>query len=101
MLGIKKEFWEDTDTVKGGVERETASFPKAYFNGCLGALSGVRLDLEELKFKNYPARDSKTETTTFFFFGLFRASPMVYGGSQARGRIRAIASSHSHSNAGS
>ena len=28
---------------------------------------------------------------TFFFFKLFRAEPMVYGGSQARNRIRAVA----------
>ena len=42
----------------------------------------------------------------FFFFCLFafsRASPAAYGGSQARGLIRAVAASlcHSHSNAGS
>ena len=36
-----------------------------------------------------------------YFFLLFRASPAAYGGSQARGRIGAIAASnsHSHSNA--
>ena len=36
---------------------------------------------------------------SFFFFGLFRAMPMAYGGSQARGRIRATAAGlhHSHS----
>ena len=35
-----------------------------------------------------------------FFFGLFRAATMAYGGSQARDRIRAVATSlhHSHSN---
>ena len=35
-----------------------------------------------------------------FFFCLFRATPMAYGGSQARGRIRATAAKlqHSHSN---
>ena len=33
----------------------------------------------------------------FFFFWLFRAAPMAYGGSQARGPIRAVAASHSHS----
>ena len=27
----------------------------------------------------------------FFFFGLFRATPTAYGGSQARGLIRAVA----------
>ena len=42
----------------------------------------------------------------FFFFCLFafsRGAPTVYGGSQARGLIRAVAASlhHSHSNAGS
>ena len=36
-----------------------------------------------------------------FFFGLFRAAPMAYGGSQAWSQIRAVAASlhHSHSNA--
>ena len=36
----------------------------------------------------------------FFFFCLFRAAHMVYGGSQARGRIGAVSASlcHSHSN---
>ena len=37
----------------------------------------------------------------FFFFGFFfRAAPMAYGGSQARGQIGATAASlhHSHSN---
>ena len=39
----------------------------------------------------------------FFTFGLFRAAPAVYGGSQARGQITAAAASlhHSHSNTGS
>ena len=41
----------------------------------------------------------------FFFFGLLskRAAQVAYGGSQARGQIRAVAASlhHSHSNAGS
>ena len=39
----------------------------------------------------------------FFFFSLFRAASMAYGGSQARGGIGAVAASlhHSHSNAGS
>ena len=37
------------------------------------------------------------------FFCLFRASPMAYGGSQARGQIGAVAAgqNHSHSNVGS
>ena len=39
----------------------------------------------------------------FFFFFFFRAAPEAYEGSQSRGRIRAtaVASYHSHSNAGS
>ena len=39
----------------------------------------------------------------FFFFCLFRAAPMAYAGSQARGLIGATAAGlhHSHSNAGS
>ena len=32
-----------------------------------------------------------------YLFSLFRATPMAYGGSQARGRIRAVAAGHSHS----
>ena len=39
----------------------------------------------------------------FFFFGLFRATPAVYGVSQATGRIRAMAAGlcHCHSSSGS
>ena len=39
----------------------------------------------------------------FICFGLFRAEPVAYGGSQARGGIGFVASClrHSHSNAGS
>ena len=39
----------------------------------------------------------------FFFFGISRATPMAYGGSQVRGRIGAVAAGlhHSHSNSGS
>ena len=39
----------------------------------------------------------------FFFFVFSRAMPAAYGGSRARGLIRAVASTlhHSHSNAGS
>ena len=39
----------------------------------------------------------------YFYFLLFRATPMAYGGSQARGQIGATAAGvyHSHSNAGS
>ena len=39
----------------------------------------------------------------FFFFNLFRAAPVAYGGSQARGRMGTVTAGlrHSHSNAGS
>ena len=39
----------------------------------------------------------------FFFLAIFRAIPTAYGGSQARGRIGAVAAGQrqSHSNAGS
>ena len=37
----------------------------------------------------------------FFVFCLFRAIPPAYGGSQAKGRIRAVAAITAHSNAGS
>ena len=35
----------------------------------------------------------------FVCFCLFRAIPVAYGGSQARGQIGAVASGHSHSHA--
>ena len=37
---------------------------------------------------------------SFFFFFFFRGAPVAYGGSQARGRIRAVAATlhQSHSN---
>ena len=34
----------------------------------------------------------------FFFFSFLRAEPVAYGSSQARGRVRGAAASHSHSN---
>ena len=39
----------------------------------------------------------------FYFFLLFRATPVAYGGSQAKGQIRAVATGlpQSHSNEGS
>ena len=44
---------------------------------------------------------SESETPTFFFFLLFRATLAAYGSSQARGQIEATAAGlyHSHSNA--
>ena len=45
----------------------------------------------------------KQKQLFFFFFCLFRATPMTYGGSQAKGRIGAVAARlrQSHSNLGS
>ena len=42
-------------------------------------------------------------TQPFFFFWLFRATPMANDSSQARGQIRAVAADlcHSHRNTGS
>ena len=51
--------------------------------------------------------ENNTWVTFFFFFLSFclfsRAAPAAYGGSQARGQIRAVATGldHSHSNSGS
>ena len=48
-------------------------------------------------------RSLRNSALFFFFFFLFRATPAAYGGSQARGPIRAVAAGlyHSHSNVGS
>ena len=45
----------------------------------------------------------KSKEPLFFFFSLFRATPVAYGSSQARGPIGAMAASqhHSHCNLGS
>ena len=58
--------------------------------------------------KIYNREDQQTQKLLLFSFlffggGGFRATPVAYGGSQARGRIRATAASlhHSHSNVGS
>ena len=52
---------------------------------------------------NNESRDECGSFVLFVLFLLSRAAPAAYGGSQARGRIRAIAAGlrHSHSNAGS
>ena len=57
---------------------------------------------EELNLES-TSLDFHADIPFFFFFFYFRATPAAYGGSQARGRIRAIAAGlhHSHSNMGS
>ena len=53
--------------------------------------------------KMFVSNLNEIENSFFFSLCLFRATPAAYGGSQARGPIRAVATgpSHSHSNAGS
>ena len=52
---------------------------------------------EGMEWKSTPLHP---ELPSFFFFGLFRATPTAYGGSQARGPIGAVAARlhRSHSN---
>ena len=64
----------------------------------------IKLIIKKLPTNKSPEQDSFTGElyqTIFFFFLPVRAEPMVYGGSQARGQIGAIAAGlhHSHSNA--
>ena len=65
--------------------------------------SGEHACRNEFSHKNVFCRSLFISTINFLFIYLylFRAKPAVYGGSQARGRIRATAASlwHSHSNA--
>ena len=57
-------------------------------------------NLKKFQQKNISIHD---KDSFFFFFFFLRAKPAAYGGSQARGLIRAAAAglNHSHSNAGS
>ena len=52
--------------------------------------------------QTYTSTATQATAVRFFFFFFFRATPSAYGGSQARGRIRATAAGlhHSHRNAG-
>ena len=54
-------------------------------------------------YKNKKQKQDLQVLWGFFFFGLFRAALVAYGGSQARDLIGAVAASlcHSHSNVGS
>ena len=49
------------------------------------------------------AKSKEVGHSLSFFFFFLRAAPVAYGGSQARGRIGAVAASllHSYSNSGS
>ena len=54
-------------------------------------------------FRRIGSDELGAKSSFFFFLMLFRDAPEAYGGSQAGGRIRAIAAGlgHSHSNTGS
>ena len=59
------------------------------------------LKMDTFYFREVKSRISLSHFFFLFFFGLSRAAPMAYGGSQARGQIIAVAAGlhHSHSNA--
>ena len=63
----------------------------------------IKKAIKTLSDKNYHAFPKLFYEVPDQFFCLFRAVPMAYGGSQARGLIGAVAASllQSHSNAGS
>ena len=82
------------ERLKGASQKKSSIISKCgnYFGG-----NKVK---EVSSLQNFP------DSFFFFFFGLFAislAAPSAYGGSQARGRIRAVATGlhHSHNNAGS
>ena len=68
-----------------------------------GKQSRLECKQYEGTFEKYPQMKLILSSINLLLFCLFRATPVAYGGSQARGQIRATASSlyHSHSNAGS
>ena len=57
------------------------------------------------KSKNREIVENKMRESTLLYFAIlfffFRAAPVAYGSSQARGLIRAAADSHGHCNTGS
>ena len=57
----------------------------------------------EIIYMEIVKKKKKSFGLLFFFFIFYRATPMAYGGSQARGLVRAVATSlcQSHSNMGS
>ena len=74
-----------------------------------GKVSGSRLELGVLRLQPGEGVGQAVFSPSFLFFFFFfclcisRAAPTAYGGSQARGLIRALATGlhQSHSNAGS
>ena len=59
--------------------------------------------LEASSLRRPPQKHESCAFKRTFFFGLLRSASAAYGGSQARGLIRAVAAGlrHSHSNSGS
>ena len=71
-----------------------------FFNVEVWVVLNFIKQLPDLHF--YIVSNSTVYIKTFFFL-LFRAAPMAYGGSQAKGQIRAVAAGlhHRHSSSGS
>ena len=98
--------WDHQELTSRATEPEVSSL-ETILNGLLCKLD-IR-DFEYLYVKNFKTLQkiynysANSLIFLFLFFCLFRAAPMAYGGSQARGRFGAVASGlhHSHSNAGS
>ena len=55
-------------------------------------------ELETIKY-TFLTKEQKRSYRIFFFFNLFRATPAAYGGSQARGPIRAVAAGYARATA--
>ena len=62
----------------------------------------VRININLINVKTHVISVVNLQKVKLYFFWLFRAPPTVYGGSQARCQIGAVAASlcHSHSNTG-
>ena len=86
---------DETPDVQGKEVRGLGEGPQQVCGPCqapsgyLGGLQGFAVSLNPIRL------------FFFFFFPLFRAAGAAYGGSQARGQIRAAGLHHSHSNTGS
>ena len=63
-------------------------------------ISGEKINIAKLLMLSIKEERVLFYFILFFVFCLFRATPAAYGGSQARGRVEAIAAGlcHSHSN---
>ena len=93
----KKEGRKEEREGRGRKER------KSYKNNILYILTRIPWEfrsvvLSRLSSVIYDLRKNSSDLKLYFFFFLFRAIPMAYGGSQARGLIRATAAGLHHSN---